>query len=171
MNDYAVATNPTTVRIERILPSPIERAWEYLTDSEKRGKWFASGNIELKKGGSVELVFDHDQISDEPYPENYRKYKGTRLSGTVTRYEPPRVLAYTWGGPEDSEITFELTPKGKDVLLVLTHTRIANRDSMLRFAGGWHSHLGVLADILGGRQRRPFWTEHAKNEREYATRL
>ena len=59
MNDYAVATNPTTVRIERSLPGPIERAWEYLTDSEKRGKWFASGNLTspftrggLRHGGS-----------------------------------------------------------------------------------------------------------------------
>jgi uncharacterized protein YndB with AHSA1/START domain len=173
MNDYAVAPNPTTVRLERLLPGPIERAWEYLTDSEKRGKWFASGNMELKKGGSVEFVFDHDQLSDEPYPEDYRKYKGSRLSGTVTRYEPPRVLAYTWNGPDGkhSEVTFELTPKGKDVLLVLTHSRIASRESMKLFAGGWHSHLGVLADILGGRRPRPFWSDHVKNVREYETRL
>ena len=34
---------PMTVRIERMLPGPIERVWSYLTDSEMRGRWLATG--------------------------------------------------------------------------------------------------------------------------------
>ena len=37
MNDdtYGVQTAPDTVRIERLLPGPIERLWAYLTESDK----------------------------------------------------------------------------------------------------------------------------------------
>ena len=36
-------TGPAEVRLVRILPGPIERVWEYLTDSEKRARWFGGG--------------------------------------------------------------------------------------------------------------------------------
>jgi uncharacterized protein YndB with AHSA1/START domain len=73
-----------TVQIERVLPGPIERVWDYLT-------------------------------------------KGIFL----TRWDPPRALAYTWvvdvpNSPadavpgEDSVITFELEPQGKKVQLTRT---------------------------------------------------
>ena len=31
------------VRFERLLPGPIERVWAYLTESDKRSLWLASG--------------------------------------------------------------------------------------------------------------------------------
>ena len=37
-----VVTAPRTVRIERILPGPVERVWAYLTESDKRKKWLAA---------------------------------------------------------------------------------------------------------------------------------
>ena len=40
---YATMPAPATVRIERILPGPVERIWAYITDSDKRRKWFAEG--------------------------------------------------------------------------------------------------------------------------------
>lgn len=33
---YATLPAPATVRIERVLPGPVERVWAYLTESEKR---------------------------------------------------------------------------------------------------------------------------------------
>jgi uncharacterized protein YndB with AHSA1/START domain len=42
MNDYGVLTAPDTLRIERLLPGPIERVWQYLTDSDKRATWLAA---------------------------------------------------------------------------------------------------------------------------------
>ena len=51
ITDYGVVTDAGTVRLERILPGPIERVWSYLTESEKRGQWFAAGEMELRVGG------------------------------------------------------------------------------------------------------------------------
>jgi len=46
-----------------VLPGPIERVWAYLMESEKRGKWLATGNMELRVGGRVELHFCHADLS------------------------------------------------------------------------------------------------------------
>ena len=32
---------------------------------------------------------------------------------------------------------------------------------------GWDTHTGILADVLNGVEPRPFWTTHAKLEKEY----
>jgi hypothetical protein len=47
----------------------------------------------------------------------------------TARWDPPRVLAYTRGESRggESEVTFELTPRGMDVALVITHRRLAGR--------------------------------------------
>jgi len=79
-------------------------------------------------------------------------------------------VAHTWG-ENDSEVTFELEPRGERVLLTVTHQRLKNRDAMLSVAGGWHAHLGVLVDQLEQNDRRPFWPMLAKLADEYATRL
>ncbi len=41
-------------------------------------------------------------------------------------------------------------------MLVLTHRKLATRDDMIDVAGGWHTHLGVLAARLAGRSPGPF---------------
>lgn len=167
MSSYGVVTEPGTVRIERKLPGPIERVWDHLTDSELRGRWLASGPMESRTGGSVELNFRHATLSAEAErpPEKYRDYECHQTNGHVTAWEPPRRLAYTWGG--DSEVTFELTPEEAGVLLVLTHRRLPGRDMMLSVAAGWHVHLDILSDQLQGVPPRPFWSNHTRLEAEY----
>ena len=173
MNDYGTATAPDTLRIERTLPGPIERVWTYLVDPAKRATWFARGPMELKPGGNMKLEFDHDDFSDEPYPEKYAKYKGVSSPGTVVVAEPPRLLVFDWGEADGtaSRVSFELSPRGKDVHLVLTHSRLSSRGAMLNVAGGWHAHLAVLADRLNGVEPKGFWSTIAHANEEYAKRI
>ena len=171
MNDMSTSTEQGTVRLERLLPGPIERVWAYLTESDKRATWFAGGVFDLRVGGKADLHFDHDKISSEKRPADRPKGE-CDFAGEITRVEPPRLLSYTFAaaGPE-SEVTFELEPHGKDVLLVITHVRIANRKTMVNVASGWDTHVGILADRLNGVEPRPFWTTHAKLKGEYEVRL
>jgi uncharacterized protein YndB with AHSA1/START domain len=176
MNDYGVVTEPGTLRLERLLPGPIERVWEYLTDSDQRGKWLASGPMELRVGGPVELTFDNSRLTGrfEPAPEKYNQFeKKASFQGRVTRCEPPRLLSYTWaeswGG--DSEVTFELTARGKDVLLILTHRRLEGRETMISVASGWHAHIGILTEVLNGRPPPGFWSTHTQLEADYEERI
>ena len=175
MSEYATVAGTDTVRLERVLPGPIERVWAYLTESDKRAKWFAGGPMELRAGGRVEFNFRHADLSAEKTPpDRFKKYsEGHSFHSRVTACDPPRLLAYTWGDEtgKHGEVMFELTPRGKDVHLVLTHRRLPDRKEMLSVAGGWHAHLGILEDVLAGREPRGFWSTHAKLEKEYETRL
>lgn len=176
LNDAGVVAGRREMRFERLLPGPIERVWTYLTDPDLRGRWLAAGPMELKAGGRVELVFRHSLLSpgEEP-PEAYRDMNenGHRMAGEVLACEPPRLLTFTWGsaGPTPSEVTFELTPKGNEVLLTLTHRKLADRGEMVNVSGGWHTHLAILEDHLAGRPPRPFWATWSGLEDAYDARL
>lgn len=175
MNQYGVVIAPQTVRFERLLPGPIDRVWSYLVEPEKRGTWLAKGNMDLRIDGSVELEFHNNKLTEgnEQQPPKYAKYGGEiRMTGRVITCEPPRKLVYTWAENfgEASEVTFELAPRGEKVLLVLTHRKLAAKD-MTSVAGGWHTHLDILAARLEGRKPSAFWPTHTRLEAEYEKRL
>jgi uncharacterized protein YndB with AHSA1/START domain len=175
MTDYGTITEPGVVRFERLLPGPIDRVWAYLTESDKRGTWLATGEMELYIGGRVNLQFHHADLSPvkEPTPDRYKRYEdGETLSGFITRCTPPHLLSFTWGDGDASEITFELFPQADKVLLVLTHHRLGrDRATMLSFISGWHTHLDILSDRLHDLEPGPFWTTHTEIERVYEQRL
>ncbi|MSU24304.1 MAG: hypothetical protein EXS32_10835 [Opitutus sp.] len=52
-------TTPAEVRLVRLLPGPIKRVWEFLTDPEKRARWFCGGVTEQKAGGKVVFAMRH----------------------------------------------------------------------------------------------------------------
>jgi uncharacterized protein YndB with AHSA1/START domain len=174
--DYGVVLEPGTVRLERVLPGPIERVWAYLTESEKRGKWLATGEMEPRVGGVAELTIRHSTLSTKqaPIPARFKKFeKGATSQHTITRFEPPRLLSLTWGGGIDgmSEVTFELSARGDEVLLVVTHRRLADRQTAVDVCAGWHSHLAILLDRLNGREPEAFWTLWERLKSEYEKRV
>jgi len=74
-DDYGTVLSPTEVRFERLLPGPIETVWAFLTDSKKRGEWFASGPMEPWVGGKVTLRFKHSDLSPHkaPPPDRFKE--------------------------------------------------------------------------------------------------
>jgi uncharacterized protein YndB with AHSA1/START domain len=170
-DSYGQFNGPGEVRLVRTLPGPIERIWEYLTDPEKRARWFAGGPMDQRVGGKMRLDFHHKNLApDETPPEDHKCHHepGESMNGTVTRCEPPRLLAYTFGSTGESEVTFELTPQGREVLLVLTHSsRGGDVEFMDGFGAGWHTHLAHLEALLEGKPHPPFWPLHAKLSAEY----
>ena len=173
MSDYGEIIEPATIRFERVLPGPIERVWEFLTDSEKRGLWLASGAMEPRVGGKLTLAYDNNDLSPDKTPpaEKYQGRGRATSQHTITRFEPPRFLGMTWGDPNDpSEVNFELTPEGDRVRLVLVHRRLP-RATMLNVGPGWHTHLNILGDQLGGRSPRAFWTVFGEVSEYYEKRV
>jgi uncharacterized protein YndB with AHSA1/START domain len=171
MHVYADRIAPDTIRLERLLPGPLERVWEFLTHSERRARWLAAGEWDLRVAGRIELHFAHDQLQAEPTPE---KYRGMPMSftGTVLRIEPPRLIEFTWleANGITSEVTFELEPRGERVAFTITHRKIESRAELLDISGGWDVHVGILEDVLSAREPRGFWSAHARLERDYAMR-
>ena len=181
MSEYGTKLGPAEVRFERLLPGPIDRIWEFVTESEPRSRWLAAGRMELHVGGKVELFFLHKNLApDEAPPDAYRKVheEGHQSFGRVTQCDPPRLLGFTWedseekaASPDANEVVIELAPRGERVLLTLTHRRLASHEELVNVSGGWHTHLGLLEDVVSGRPRRPFWASHAKWEAEYRKRF
>jgi uncharacterized protein YndB with AHSA1/START domain len=173
---YALISEPGTLRLERVLPGPVDRVWAYLTESDKRAQWLASGPMDLRANGDVTLHFHHKDLSPDvvPTPERFKTFDdGVTVRGNITRCQPPRLLAMTWdeGPKEHSEVTFELTPEGANVRLVVTHRRLRDRAMMIDTASGWHTHFSILLDRLRGERPRNFWRAHTEFEAEYAKRL
>lgn len=169
MTSYATSPARKTVRLERLLPGPIERVWAFLVEPEKRARWFAGGIFEPKVGGDRELIFQHSNITDETPPERFRGAAAGMVShAKITRWDPPRALAYTWGDEKaPSHVLWELTPKGEDVLFVITHSELPSREEMVSVSGGWHAHTDVLEALLRGAKPKPFWSNIETLEKHY----
>lgn len=173
---YGTPVDTDGVRLERLLPGPIERVWHYLTDPDARATWLAAGAMELRVGGRVEHVFRNNTLTqdDDPPPAKYADIADEcRFESRVTACEPPRLLAYTWpeADGDESEVRFELTSVGAKVRLVVTHRRLLSAATRLSVAAGWHAHLGVLRARLEGREPEGFWRSFVRLEAEYARRL
>lgn len=178
MNDLATAPaaygeliEPTTLKIQRLLPGPIERVWAYLTDSDLRRKWLASGAMDQQPGASFELVWRNNELTDPPgqRPEGFGDEH--RMQSRITEIDPPRRLAFTWNGSGD--VSFDLEPQGDDVLLTLIHRRLPDRKMLLMVAAGWHAHLDVLVARAGGQSTSttPFWDGWVQLVQDYDRRV
>jgi uncharacterized protein YndB with AHSA1/START domain len=173
MNHPVTVVEPGTVKLERLLPGPLERVWAYITEPDKRARWLAGGEFELRVGAKIRLEFDNNSLTADKNPPP--KYKGSAkkgFDGVITRLEPMRLLAHTWSWESgDTEVTYELKPRGKDVLLTIVHSRVQGRDATMSVMAGWDVHSGILADILNGAEPRPLWKTHTRLEQEYGAAL
>jgi uncharacterized protein YndB with AHSA1/START domain len=170
MSRPATLIEPGTVKLERLLPGPIERVWAYITESDKREKWLCSGHFDLRVGGNVELRFDNSKLSPhEEVPEGERGRHEPK-AGVVTCLEPPHLLAHTWVWDDtQTEVTYELAERGAKVLLTIVHRNLGKSKELVpRVLGGWDVHTGILEDLLNGVKPRSFWSTWAQAAQEYA---
>ena len=79
---YGTLIEPTTLKIQRLLPGPIERVWSYLTESELRRQWLASGQMQAGVDTAFELTWRNDELTDPP----------GRRPVTAPADAPPRTL-------------------------------------------------------------------------------
>lgn len=162
---YGVLTGPTTLKIQRLLPGPLDRVWAYLTDSDLRRKWLAAGPMELKVGAPFELIWRNDELSSAPVNRPAGFPEEQRMKSRITEVDPPRKLSFTWEGSGD--VTFELERQGDEVLLTVIHRRLPDRDTLLKVAAGWHTHLDVWAARAVGKEPEPFWEGWSRLREEY----
>jgi len=166
---YGALVEPATLKIQRLLPGPVDRVWAYLTESDKRRKWLASGEMKLEQGAPFALTWRNDDLSGttgnrpDGFPEEHT------MESRITELRAPYRLSFTWG--DHGEVTIDLDPQGDKVLLTLVHKRISDRPNTLMVGAGWHAHLDILAAELGGKTPEPFWDHWLSLKDEYDARL
>jgi uncharacterized protein YndB with AHSA1/START domain len=176
MDTYGKRIDDHTVRFERLLPGPVDKIWAYLTDSQKRGEWFASGALPAKVGETFELNFKHSDLSPNmaPPPERFKEMdaNGFHTKERLLALEPMRRLVHTFGdaNPPPSEVEFLLTPEGDKVRLTLTHRKVPDRAFAVNVSGGWHIHLAILQYKAEGKTPPPFWDVWRETENTYDQR-
>ena len=170
IDSYGTLVAPDTLQIKRLLPGPIERVWEYLTDGDLRRQWLAAGEMKAEAGESFELVWRNDELGvpagerPEDMPEEHR------MQSQVVSADPPRKLVIAWR--DTGDVTFELQPQGDQVLLIVTHARFPTQTSLLNHAAGWHAHLDALEAIAAGRRpTQSFWDRWRTLHEEYGRRV
>jgi uncharacterized protein YndB with AHSA1/START domain len=168
-DSYGELIEPATLRIERMLPGPIDRVWAYLTQGELRRRWLASGEMKMKVGSTFTLTWRNDELTTPPghRPDGF----GTEhsMESTITEFDPPHRLGYTFG--QHGLVSFELEERGKSVLLTLIHRRLPDRNTMLKVSAGWHAHLDVLVARVSGKEPEPFWDSWSRLKGDYEKRL
>ena len=166
---YGVLTDPATLTIQRLLPGPIERIWDYLTKSDLRRQWLAAGEMELKVGAPVEFVWRNHELTNPPGERPPGFSEEHRMDSRITELDPPHRLAITWGST--GGVSFELERRGSEVLLTLVHRRVPDRSTLLSVSAGWHTHLDILAARMAGHEPEPFWDEIGRLKAVYDGRI
>jgi len=122
--------------MERRFDAPPPRVWKALTDSADICLWLAPGEIATHVGGPAKLSFEDS---------------GIKIDSTVTRFEPGRLVEYSWSGPGEPErpLCWEIEPAGDGTTLRLT-MRVPDGEDAPRAAAGFEAHLDMLAAALEG---------------------
>ena len=166
---YGALTEPATLKIQRLLPGPIERVWAYLTQSALRRQWLAAGEMAMQVDAPFELVWRNDELTSPPGRRPPGFSDEHRMQSRITELDPPHRLAIAWGNT--GGVSFELEPKGKEVLLTVIHRRLPDRATMLNVSAGWHMHLDILAARASGKEPAPFWDGFSRLKTEYGRLL
>ncbi len=166
---FGVLTETDTLTIQRLLPGPVERVWDYLTQSELRRQWLAAGEMALAVGAPFEFVWRNDELTDPPGQRPPGFAEEHRMQSRITELDPPRKLAIAWGNT--GGVSFELAQKGNEVLLTLIHRRLPDRATMLNVSAGWHMHLDILVARATGHPPQPFWDGWGSLKTEYDRRI
>lgn len=162
---HGVLAPDRSLRIQRRLPGPIERVWAYLTDSELRRQWLASGDMPLQPGASFELVWRNDELSHsaDERPDGFAAE--SRATCQFIDVDPPRRMRYIWPGV--GEVCMELESVDGDVLLTVTHRQLVGERLILNVSAGWHAHLALLVARLAGTTPPSLWATWKQARAEY----
>lgn len=129
-----------TLRFERRLPHRPEKVWRAITDPAELAHWFPQ-DLEgtFAPGATLRFVFRGEPpVLDGKIIEDF--------TGEVLEIDPPRVLAYSWGG---DILRWTLTPDGDGCLLTFTDT-LGDLGKAARDGAGWHVCLDALEAQLAG---------------------
>jgi uncharacterized protein YndB with AHSA1/START domain len=140
---YAMIDNRPTLSFERRLSHPVERVWRAIAEPDELEHWFPSEVVVEELGLGAEISFEFEDMPIDA---------ASTMTGRVTGFDPPRLLAFTWGPPGHVDhLRFELEPVdgGEECVLRMT-VGLGAEDKAARDAAGWHVCLDRLERFVSG---------------------
>ena len=143
--------NDNVLEMERLIPAPPERVFEYWTEPELVAKWFGPGDFDVPSS-------DLDLRPGGKWRTTIRSPEGKlrTVSGVYNTIEPPRRLVFTWAWDDDdgvrgheTQVTVTLEPTPGGTRLRLVQEDFQNREVRDRHNGGWSSSLNKLQRLAG----------------------
>jgi uncharacterized protein YndB with AHSA1/START domain len=140
-------TAGATVQLRRRVRASAEQVFDLWTKPDLMVRWMSpypgavdcKASSDLRPGGAFSLVMTSAESSRE-------------VSGTYVHIDRPRKLVFTWIGPLTNNVntlvTVELTPRGDETDLVLTHERLPTSAIVEGHTRGWGHILDHLADTV-----------------------
>ena len=135
------------VQIRRRVKARAEEIFDLWTKPELMVRWMSpfpgavdcKASCDLRPGGAYSLVMTSGEARRD-------------VSGTYVEIDRPRKLVFTWMGPLTNNVstlvTLELTPRGDETDLVLTHERLPTQAMHEGHTKGWGHILDHLADAV-----------------------
>jgi uncharacterized protein YndB with AHSA1/START domain len=132
---FVTVANRPAVRFEREYRQSIERVWQAVADPDQARLWFPSALVfEPRVGGAVRFTGDPHMPDSE---------------GAVLEYDPPRLVAFTWG---DGEVHIALEPLGERGCRFILTNVLPIENEAARNAAGWDVCLGEFDKVLRGER-------------------
>lgn len=148
MSNTQAAAVPALI-VRRTFAAPRERVFAAWTREELLRAWFVPPESEVhaiafdaRAGGRYRIEMGKDGES-------------WNVGGTITAFQPPERLAFTWRWDEDDAalefdtfVNIDFIDRGAQTEIVLTHTGLASIESRARHEQGWNGCLDNLPAAL-----------------------
>jgi len=140
-------TSGPIVQVRRRVKGGAQEIFDLWTRPELMARWMSPfpgavdcrASCDPRPGGAFSLVMSSKDAIRE-------------VSGAYVEVDPPRKLVFTWIGPLTNDVTtlvtVELTPRGDETDLVLTHERLPTSAIHDGHTKGWGHILDHLADAV-----------------------
>lgn len=147
-NEKAMGSFST--RVPRIYEASAERVFDAWTDPAQVRAWLAEG-----QRANVDARVDGLFYIEMPYEGRIYPHYGRYL-----RVERPRLLEFTWVSEgtrgKESVVTIELTRRGTQTELALTHEGLPDEAMAESHREGWSEFLETLVERLRRLQDAPY---------------
>ncbi len=145
MNEQLAAAR--SIVVERAMPHPPEKIWRALTEAHLIEQWLMTNDFQPRLG--AQFTFRAKPMGD---------WDGT-VRCTVTAFDPPRRLAYSWKGGSlsnpaygsalDSGVEWHLAPEPGGTRVRMEHSGFGPRNEMAfeAMSSGWPRGLERLEQV------------------------
>ena len=140
----------TEVTLKRFFKADIAKVFAYVSETDKLLEWWGPESMSVP-------IHNLDFSQKGAWFSEMHNAKGEvyKVSGHVTRVDPPKLIGFTWGwhGENDargheSHVMIELTEKDGGTEFVLTHSDLPDPESAGNHKDGWTSSITKLERIF-----------------------